>query len=1458
MDSMIEKQGFNKQLNLALSLCIIFLSLVSSTFVSYVTYQRERNAYIEYGENITNSFINHLSTPFSGSFEEFLGYTATSFFKLPEVQKIIVFDDEFTPLFSTQKKLDYESIVGWQDINSVKARFERETDQAFYFTARLETSYKGAGTAYLMLVFKKPGLGAYVEAIFFTNAGIIVFVSLISLLTLGIVIRRVTRPLEEFSSMMIQAASGETGLRIDHQASAELSKMSEAFNQMMEMGEQRLEELESSRDRAVQVAKIKSDFAANVSHEIRTPLNGILGMVNLLKEMGLPQHQHEYLDVASKSGDSLLQMLNDVLDYSKVEGGHFELDIKDLDLRLLLEQLALLYAEKVQAKDLELCLDLPTSELLFVRADSTRIRQVISNLLNNAVKFTASGHITLAAQILSNTNGRALIEISVADTGMGIPEQALGQIFMPFIQVDAKTSNEFGGTGLGLTIVSQMAELMGGEVSVSSVEGEGSCFKLILPMQAHDIELDVPRSEAALLEGKTILLVEPFAETQRYLEGMFKCWGLFYQTVDSLEEAAVAMKLDAHTSGTPDVCLFNVDYSGGSMSDFLTGFKSNTRYKDTKLIPMVRFGSKTTSMDEGGLTFVASIDRPVRYEKLRMTLLEVFSDKDEPIRRKNETGLNKKYSEVLQNKTVLVVDDNDTNQLVAMAMLNEIGMTADLSSNGRDALNNFKRRYYDVVLMDCNMPVMDGYQATEAIRSLDFAGKEPLILALTAKTQRADVEHCLQSGMDGVLFKPFTLAALLAELEKAFGVPTASEDEAAINIDTPGADGAIIVDAVFDDLVMNTGDGIEQIVNTYLIDSPIYIITLVAAMEAGDTTKCLDLAHKIKGSSRNMGAEDLVSVCSEIERAWSQNTQDEALLISLTASLESEFSLVESVLTTKLETIKVASNGQAQRSKEIVLIVDDDQSTRMTVASVLEREGYMVEQGSNGREAVRLFDVLRPNVIIMDAMMPIKNGFEACSEIKSMPGGESVPILITTALESEKSVDLAFESGAADFVPKPINLSVLRQRVKRLLAKQAADKHVQKLAYKDSLTGLPNRVAFVEQFQQELEHAKRHGRRTAIFFIDLDRFKNINDSFGHFVVVLSDMNNKDTPEQVAKSMLEALNEPFNVAGQEVFASVSIGIAMYPDDGLSKDSLLKNADTAMYRAKAAGRNTYRRYTQDMSEVLEQRMRVETELRKVLVDNELSLYYQPKQDVLSGEIIGSEALVRWQHRLRGMVSPAEFIPVAEEMGLIKEIGLWVLNNACETLKRWQIEHAYQGTVAVNVSAVQMAEDNFVELVAECLHKHDLEPQYLELEVTETMVLNNIDAMLEMLNRIKKMGVSISIDDFGTGYSSFSYIKQLPADTLKLDMEFIQDIPASEEDMAVVDGMIVLAHNLGMKVVSEGVETQQQYDFLAKHKCDLIQGYLISKPLTEKAFEREYVALANNSEKSPVMENNQISGR
>ena len=1452
-----------RQFNIALMIGFSFLSILSSIILSYETYTREKKTYIEQSQTISDAVIDHLSIPFSGSLEELLSFSTRSYFEFKGAQDIVVFDADFKELFAIKKDKEYELINGWQDIDSSTAKLERETEEALYFTAQFRKS-GAADPAYLMLIFDKVWLVESAQKAFFISLGIIAFISLLLLLVFSLLMKYRAKSLENFSSIMIQAASGETSLRAGNESVAELAEMSEAFNQMMAMIEERSGDLEQSRDQAVQLAKVKSDFAANVSHEIRTPLNGILGMVNLLKEMGLPQHQHEYLEVASKSGDSLLQMINDVLDYSKIESGKFELELQDIDLRLLLEQLALLYAEKTQVKDLELCLDLPTDDVMFVRGDATRIRQVISNLLNNAIKFTTQGHITLSASVLSSSRGRSMIEIAVSDTGVGIPEEALERIFTPFSQVSAETTNQHGGTGLGLTIVRQMTELMEGSVKVQSTLGEGSCFKVLLPMKMHHIAFNEPAEEVALLKGTRVLLVEPFEEAQNYLSGMFKAWGIECQTVTSLDEANYILNDELESSNQLNMCLFNVDYCSGDMSAFLANFKPHEMFADVKLIPMIRFGSKISSVDDSQFLFAGSVDRPVRYGKLRATLLDVISGHKDFTQKIIQPVI--KNSDLLQGLNVLIVDDNATNQLVATEMLKGIGVVSDVANNGQEALSACKGATYDLVLMDCNMPVMDGYEATKAIRSLGNEVKQPIIIALTAKDQQGDFDRCIDCGMNDYLLKPFDLSAFLMKLEKQLGFPLTDANSSAIELEVSA--NQILVDSVFQELVDNTGSGIQQIVKSYLLDTPVYLMTLIAAMEAGDTKKCLDVAHKLKGSSRNLGAENFVSLCMEIEEIWSKKTVEDLLIAPLAERLESEFSLVEAALNSKLATLKLTSDGQTKRTKEVVLIVDDDQSTRMTVANVLEREGYQVELGANGRDAVRLFEVLRPNVIIMDAMMPIKDGFEACREIKKLPGGEEVPVLITTALESEKSVDLAFESGAADFVPKPINLSVLRQRVKRLLAKQSADQHVHRLAYKDAVTGLPNRTAFVEQFQQELDHAKRKDSRVALFFIDLDRFKDINDSMGHeagdillkalsgrlkncirsgdmlariggdeFVVVLSDMKDDSTPDQVAKSMLGALKEPFSLAGNEVFAGVSIGIALYPEDGLSKETLLKNADTAMYRAKAAGRNTYRAYTQEMSEIVEQRMRVENELRKVLEENELSLYFQPKQDTASGEIIGSEALVRWEHRLRGTVSPAEFIPIAEEMGLIKEIGLWVLDTACATAKKWQVEDNYYGTVAVNVSAVQMAEENFVTLVGTCLDKYELAPKYLELEVTETMVLNDIDIMLEKINELATMGIKISIDDFGTGYSSFSYIKQLPASTLKLDMEFIKDIPAKKEDMAVVDGMIVLAHNLGMKVVAEGVETKEQYDFLTERHCDFVQGYFINKPLPEPVFIAEY---------------------
>ena len=1466
---------FSRQLSSGFVFGVILMAVISSSFITFVSYHRDRNTYKQMGVEITNSLVDQIHANASNLLE--LAPAATQrMLGFSHLQLVLVFDAEFNELFVRRKGRSYPSVFGWQGVSGQRAQFVRETEDAYYYAAPIYGPVdKADAVAYVLTTFDKRSILEMLQDIFLDNAIVLASLAFLLLIALRSLIRRVTTPLEQFSSLMIRAESGESGLRAEYDSSAELSTMSHAFNQFMTMLEQREEQLTSSRDQALSVAKVKSDFAANVSHEIRTPLNGILGMINLLKEMGLPQHQQEYLDVASKSGDTLLLLINDVLDFSKIESGNYELDMQPFDLRQNIEQLAILYAEKVQVKDLEMCLNIPAEFPSKVVGDPIRLRQVMGNLLNNAIKFTENGQVTLEVRELSRGGETGLFEFVVADSGIGIPQNAQTKIFDPFGQVDSNSSTKYGGTGLGLTIVKQLVTLMGGDISLVSKPGQGSRFSFVLPLQVQ--QGAETRNHRALpeLKGKRILVVDPFEVNRQYLADLLQHWGLDAQFSENLNEAMLYLDMEQADSQSLDFCLFNLDFAGEKLIEFIELFKVG-RYATTQLISMLRFGMTMSAFDVDGDWIQATLDRPIRYDALRQTLTELTLPVAE---RASRTELPKPVREQFSSLEVLVVDDNQTNQLVAKAMLKELGIVADAVTNGLEAVDFFNDKPYDLILMDCNMPIMDGYEATRRIRSMGQRGKEVAILALTAKDKQSDLEACIDVGMNDYLLKPFELKVLVEKIHAVLG------NSEKLIAQKPRDDSSIlqtISDQVFDTLALHTGASIGDIVNSYLIDTPIYLSTLMAAMEAADVEKSKELAHKIKGSSRNLGAMKLVALCQKAEMIWDEKKINEAELNYLIVELDNEFKQVERLLIDKLDGLEPVEEVVDSKNKAIVLIVDDDRSTRMTISNVLEREGLQTEFGSNGREAVSLYELLRPNIVIMDALMPVKDGFQACREIKALPNGDKTPVLITTALENEKSVNLAFEAGAADFIPKPINLSVLRQRVRRLLENQASERHVHRLAFNDVLTGLPNRVAFTDQLKQELDHAQRGKTQFAVMFVDLDRFKNINDTLGHdagdqllkaltgrlsncirsgdmlarlggdeFIVILSHLDGRGAIERVAQKMLNALKSPFSIAGHELFAGVSIGIAVYPDDGEDKDNLLKNADTAMYKAKASGRNNYQFYTQEMSQILADRMRLESELRKVVQDEDLSLYLQPKYDVQTGQVVGSEALVRWQHQLKGYISPEEFIPISEEMGLIHDIGMWVLKTACEAIKGWQDDHDYQGSVAVNVSAVQLADEHFVANVMACLKETRLDPAFLELEITESIVMEDAQSVIVKLRQLRNMGIHLAIDDFGTGYSSFNYLKQLPVNTLKLDREFISDIPNNKADCAVVDGLITLAHNLDLKVVAEGIEEQEQFEFLKRHGCDIIQGYLISKPMPLGDFEARHVVksgAATESQHSP----------
>jgi len=439
-----------------------------------------------------------------------------------------------------------------------------------------------------------------------------------------------------------------------------------------------------------------------------------------------------------------------------------------------------------------------------------------------------------------------------------------------------------------------------------------------------------------------------------------------------------------------------------------------------------------------------------------------------------------------------------------------------------------------------------------------------------------------------------------------------------------------------------------------------------------------------------------------------------------------------------------------------------------------------------------------------------------------------------------------------------------------------AERATRRLAYYDSLTGLPNRQHFTDKLESALEDAARLGEKVAVVYMDLDEFKKINDSYGHttgdqllcavagrlahcvregdsiarsvgdspavlpsrlggdeFTFLINRLHERDEAESIARRILGTLVEPYHLGEREISITPSMGLALFPDDGITGGELMKNADMAMYQAKESGRNTIKFFSSEISERQVRKLSLERDLAKALEREELSVHYQPKVDLNSRRIVGGEALLRWNHPRRGMVSPAEFIPLAEESGAIVPIGEWVLNHVCRQLVRWQSENVAPVPIAVNVSARQFARGGLLSVVSDCMGIADVCRGNIELELTESVVMNDMAFAVDVLNKLEKIGVKVSLDDFGTGYSSLSYLKRFPLSTLKIDRSFVRDIESDAEDAAIVKAIIALSKSLGIKVIAEGVENELQAGFLRKHGCNEAQGYLFSKPMPADEF-------------------------
>jgi diguanylate cyclase (GGDEF)-like protein/PAS domain S-box-containing protein len=687
------------------------------------------------------------------------------------------------------------------------------------------------------------------------------------------------------------------------------------------------------------------------------------------------------------------------------------------------------------------------------------------------------------------------------------------------------------------------------------------------------------------------------------------------------------------------------------------------------------------------------------------------------------------------------------------------------------------------------------------------------------------------------------------------------------------------------------------------------------------------------------------------------------------------------------------SDNSSPSASPVILVVDDDRVTRMTIGKVLNKAGYEIVEAQNGLEALAAVKQYQPEIVLMDVMMPQMDGYTACGVLRKTADHQSLPVLMLTGLNDVESIDKAFESGATDFITKPINWTLLTQRVRYTLRtkamgvalqrnqdrlsqaqriarlgyweidlksglvhcsdelfwvlgmepdsqvntldafmnlvpekdsasvkmaleeamqghqpyelehriarpdgleiavhqqgqvvldgegkaltllgtiqditeRKAAEELIEYQAYYDSLTDLPNRRLFSDHVSHAITLAHQQQQQLAVLFMGLDRFKVVNDTLGHaagdillrevaarlkglghdgvsmarfgadvFALLLEGLGQSSEVDAYVAMLMEQMAEPITILQQEFFITASIGIALYPHDGHDAESLLKAADTAMFRAKEAGGQHFQYFKAEMNALAQRRLQTENELRKALEREEFQLFYQPQVDATTRRIVSMEALIRWFHPERGMVSPLDFIPVAEESGLIVPIGEWVLRTACHQTQQWNEQFGLNLRVGVNLSGRQFSQPDLIDVVAQALSESGLPADCLDLEVTESIAMDNIDNCIATLQRFKEMGIHSSMDDFGTGYSSLSYLQQMPLHTLKIDRAFVKDIQGHGENGEIARAIIAMSHSLGMNVIAEGVETEEQLAFLRDQKCDIIQGFYISKPLGDAAFE------------------------